>query len=114
MTVMLVVLAVLVLVVLALIIAQGTRTRDVIPPQPVGIDWGALQDVEFLAALERGKKIEAIKIYRERTGLGLKDAKDAVEYLQTPPPPPDWLDRLSTPDQVRCSAAWRGTGLFSG
>src|SRR5262245_61966361 len=30
------------------------------------------------AALD-GQKIEAIKLYREETGLGLKDAKDAVE-----------------------------------
>jgi hypothetical protein len=31
------------------------------------------------AALDRGQKIEAIKLMRERTGLGLKEAKDAVE-----------------------------------
>lgn len=29
--------------------------------------------------LGRGKKIEAIKAYREQTGVGLKEAKDAVE-----------------------------------
>lgn len=29
----------------------------------------------------QGKKIDAIKLYRERTGLGLKEAKDAVEAL---------------------------------
>jgi hypothetical protein len=29
--------------------------------------------------LARGRKIEAIKVYRERTGKGLKEAKDAVE-----------------------------------
>lgn len=34
---------------------------------------------EALAALERGDKIAAIKIVRARTGLGLKEAKDAVE-----------------------------------
>lgn len=28
-----------------------------------------------------GNKIEAIKVYREHTGLGLKEAKDAVEAL---------------------------------
>jgi translation elongation factor EF-Ts len=34
---------------------------------------------------DRGEKIEAIKITRERTGLGLKAAKDAVEqYLRNP------------------------------
>lgn len=34
---------------------------------------------EVIAAVQRGEKIEAIKILRERTGIGLKDAKDAVE-----------------------------------
>jgi len=28
-----------------------------------------------------GKLIQAIKLYRERTGVGLKEAKDAVEAL---------------------------------
>lgn len=34
---------------------------------------------EALAALSQGRTIEAIKIVREATGLGLKEAKDAVE-----------------------------------
>jgi ribosomal protein L7/L12 len=34
---------------------------------------------DVLEALRRGNKIEAIKLLRERTGLGLKEAKDAVE-----------------------------------
>lgn len=33
-------------------------------------------------ALFRGNKIEAIKLYRESHGVGLKDAKDAVEELE--------------------------------
>ncbi|MBB5833000.1 ribosomal protein L7/L12 [Brachybacterium aquaticum] len=32
--------------------------------------------------LAEGKKIEAIKVYREETGAGLKDAKDAVEAYE--------------------------------
>lgn len=32
--------------------------------------------------LRQGNKIEAIKAYREVTGLGLKEAKDAVDALQ--------------------------------
>jgi ribosomal protein L7/L12 len=32
--------------------------------------------------LRLGKKIEAIKIYRDMTGLGLKEAKDAVEAIE--------------------------------
>jgi ribosomal protein L7/L12 len=31
------------------------------------------------AARDPSKKIQAIKLYRELTGLGLKEAKDAVE-----------------------------------
>jgi ribosomal protein L7/L12 len=33
-------------------------------------------------ALQRGNKIEAIRLMREHTGLGLKEAKDAVDRLQ--------------------------------
>ena len=32
-----------------------------------------------IAALSRGDKVEAIRLVREATGLGLKEAKDAVE-----------------------------------
>lgn len=35
-----------------------------------------------LAALASGQKIEAIKLLREATGLGLKEAKDAVETAE--------------------------------
>ena len=40
-----------------------------------------VSEEELLALLEQGQKIEAIKLYRERTGAGLKDAKDAVEAI---------------------------------
>lgn len=46
------------------------------PAQPQLAD---LPDVrQFLL---EGKKIQAIKAYREHTGVGLKDAKDAVERM---------------------------------
>jgi kynurenine formamidase/ribosomal protein L7/L12 len=38
-------------------------------------------EAEIVRLLEAGKKIEAIKVYRERTGVGLKEAKDAVEAV---------------------------------
>lgn len=39
-----------------------------------------------VAALEKGSKIEAIKIVRIEQGIGLKEAKDVVEqYLDTRP-----------------------------
>lgn len=34
-----------------------------------------------ILAVDSGRKIEAIKQLREETGLGLKDAKDAVDSL---------------------------------
>lgn len=33
-------------------------------------------------ALKRGEKIEAIRLYRGATGVGLKEAKDAVEAME--------------------------------
>jgi ribosomal protein L7/L12 len=38
-----------------------------------------MDDVRYL--LSEGRKIEAIKVYRQRTGAGLKEAKDAVERM---------------------------------
>ena len=38
-------------------------------------------DAEILRLVREGRTIEAIKIHRERSGLGLKEAKDAVDAL---------------------------------
>ncbi len=46
-------------------------------------DDDGLAEVKKLAAA--GKKIEAIKVYRERTGCSLREAKAAVEALAAPP-----------------------------
>lgn len=41
---------------------------------------------QAIAALNLGRKIEAIKIVRESTGLGLKEAKNLVDaYVTTQP-----------------------------
>jgi hypothetical protein len=57
------------------------------------------------AALLAGRKVEAIKVYREATGKGLAEAKDAVEAMEaelrarTP-------ERFQTPQQTTgCTAA---------
>lgn len=36
---------------------------------------------EITEALLAGRKIEAIKVYREATGTGLKEAKEAIEQI---------------------------------
>ncbi len=41
-----------------------------------------------VVALKNGNKIEAIKLCREATGLGLAEAKDFVERLETSPDAP--------------------------
>ena len=46
-------------------------------PTPPGAASDQIADL-----IRRGKKIEAIKVYREQTGVGLKDAKDAVEDME--------------------------------
>jgi hypothetical protein len=38
-------------------------------------------EADLLPLLQQGKKIQAIKVYRVRTGAGLREAKDAVEAL---------------------------------
>ncbi len=42
-----------------------------------------VMDIEptLLAMLRRNEKIEAIKLYRDRTGAGLREAKQAVEEV---------------------------------
>lgn len=42
------------------------------------------QQIESIKqAVFAGQKIEAIKLYREATGLGLKESKEAVEKLES-------------------------------
>lgn len=38
-------------------------------------------EAEIIPLLKEGRKIEAIKLHRERTGAGLKESKEAVERL---------------------------------
>ena len=37
---------------------------------------------EIIALLRMNRKIEAIKLYRQMTGLGLKEAKDAIDRME--------------------------------
>jgi len=54
---------------------------------------------ELLALLQSGQKIPAVKLYRERTGTGLKDAKEAVEALQRGEGLPPLPDPASVPEE---------------
>ena len=43
------------------------------------VSTNEMTNEEIAACTVRGNRIEAIKLVRERTGMGLKDAKDLVE-----------------------------------
>ena len=54
---------------------------DATPAEPeAALEPGSLE-ADILELMQGHKKIEAIKLYRERTGVGLKEAKDFVEAL---------------------------------
>jgi ribosomal protein L7/L12 len=58
-------------------VAAGGPAPYAANPATADSDWLA----EARRLKESGNKIEAIKLYREHTGLGLKEAKDAVEGM---------------------------------
>lgn len=45
------------------------------------IDWDAIQHLDVYEDIQENRKISAIKHYRELTGCGLKEAKEAIEYV---------------------------------
>jgi ribosomal protein L7/L12 len=54
----------------------GLDPADAVPSASEGLD------PEVVQLLNGGNKIQAIKLHRERTGLGLAEAKDAVEAFE--------------------------------
>jgi large subunit ribosomal protein L7/L12 len=60
--------------------AQGGGTLAAPAPTPA-LDSAAWQS-EVKSLVQQGQKIQAIKLYREKTGIGLKEAKDAVDAMQ--------------------------------
>jgi large subunit ribosomal protein L7/L12 len=82
-------------------------------------------DGRVLALVTDGRKIEAIKLYRDITGAGLKEAKDAVEALERDGSLPrarkesagadaDVLDLLRAEQKIRAIKLYRdktGVGL---
>lgn len=52
-----------------------------VPRPPVGDPNETSASVTVRNLVLQGKKIEAIKVLREETGMGLRDAKDVVDRL---------------------------------
>jgi large subunit ribosomal protein L7/L12 len=81
-------------------------------------------DGRVIALVRDGRKIEAIKLYRDMTGAGLKEAKDAVEALERGGSPsttretsgddPEILNLLRAGQKIRAIKLYRektGVGL---
>lgn len=60
--------------------SQNELTR---PPDGVRDRDNPVLEARIKSLLGQGKKIDAIKIYREEFGVSLKEAKDAVESMET-------------------------------
>ena len=63
-----------------LITKEGGSTTAEIAGQELDIDEAVMADARALIA--SGNKIEAIKVLREATGLGLTEAKQIVDSLE--------------------------------
>lgn len=64
---------------------RGQRARRDLsaPPRPmVRVGDERIDNDEIRDLIRQDRKIDAIKLVRERTGLGLAEAKDAVEALE--------------------------------
>ena len=57
----------------------GVAFENAPPPPPPAPH----ADPEILRLVRANNKIEAIRRYRELTGLGLKESKDAVEAIES-------------------------------
>jgi hypothetical protein len=55
--------------------------RDDIPQDHIPLDNTVLEADPILELVRQGRKIQAIKAYRERTGAGLRQAKDAIDAM---------------------------------
>jgi ribosomal protein L7/L12 len=70
-------------------LASGADGVDLSPVRTSAADDVAQATVDdpdlaaqLVLELAAGRKLEAIKLYRERTGVGLKQARDAVDALE--------------------------------
>jgi len=82
-------------------IEAARNTLDAIMSGKIAVEslvFNAAQNVDaaIQKAIRAGNKLEAIKLYREKTGLGLKEAKDAIDAMSgaraAPPSPAAYVN----------------------
>jgi ribosomal protein L7/L12 len=67
---------------------EGWQQAGTTPPLQVTSPTATVSLDDVRALLQQGRKIEAIKVYRQLTGVGLKEAKDYVDALEAGRAPP--------------------------
>jgi hypothetical protein len=60
---------------------QDDGPHDLVPQDHIPGDHTAPDADPILELVRQGRKIQAIKAYRERTGAGLRQAKDAIDAM---------------------------------
>lgn len=75
-----VVVGVLLGIVLKSVDLRGSRASPA--PKTRRVDTAAGSEDEIRSLLANGRKIDAIKLYRELHGVGLKEAKESVERME--------------------------------
>lgn len=63
-------------------VEQMARMEAARPPSDSRNFDNPVLESKIRSLLGKGKKIEAVKIYREEYGVGLKEAKDAVDRIE--------------------------------
>lgn len=72
---------ILIAVVIGIILGLLLKSLDRGEARPPKLDAGGGEAPGIEELLARGRKIEAIKLYREEHGVGLKVAKEAIDEL---------------------------------
>ena len=67
-------------------VEQMMRMETARPPSDSRNFDNPVLESKIRSLLAKGKKIEAVKIYREEYGIGLKEAKDAVDRIEATMP----------------------------
>jgi len=63
-------------------VEEMARDESTKPPDDVRDMDNPILTSRIMSLLSRKRKIDAVKIYREEYGVGLKEAKDAVEQIE--------------------------------
>ena len=80
----------------------GSTLTGAAPPSTAAVN-AAVWQPQVRGLVAEGQKIEAIKLVRQQTGCGLKDAKDFVEAIERGESPTAPSTAVRQPQSVGCA-----------